>query len=75
MLPRIRSGDTCTIRPLGDHVLSTGDIVLCQVGGRQYLHKVSALRPGQVQISNNRGRVNGWTNLSHVYGLLEDVAR
>lgn len=41
--------------------------------GRIYTHKVSALRKGQVQISNNRGHVNGWTKLDNVYGIVTEV--
>ncbi|BAU87138.1 hypothetical protein SLA_6269 [Streptomyces laurentii] len=36
-----------------------------------YLHLVSALDPAhkRVQISNDRGRVNGWTGHDRVFGI------
>lgn len=74
MTPKIESGNLCTISPfLPTQSLSKGDIVLCKVHGNYYLHLVSAVRPGQVQISNNHGYVNGWTSLTNVYGKLEKV--
>ena len=70
MLPKIKSGQLVTVTPLGEHELSAGDIVLCRVSGRDYLHLVKAVRPdGQVQIGNNKGHINGWTSRSKVYGL------
>jgi phage repressor protein C with HTH and peptisase S24 domain len=70
MVPLIHSGDLCRVEPLDGRALERGDIVLCRVQGRQYLHLVSAVRPGQVQISNNRGHVNGWCTRDQVYGIL-----
>lgn len=70
MVPHIHSGDSVTVRPLQEgEVLAPGAIVLCKVRGQQYLHFVSAVRKGQVQISNARGLVNGWTSLSNVFGI------
>jgi hypothetical protein len=39
--------------------------------GTGYLHLISAVDTarGRVQISNNRGRVNGWTNHGKVFGI------
>lgn len=74
MVPRISSGDLCTVTPLGDRELKKGDIVLCKVRGAQYLHLISSTKAGQVQISNNRGHVNGWTARTNVYGILADVS-
>ncbi len=74
MIPLIKSGELCTVEPLRDRELSKGDIVLCKVRGAQYLHLVSGAKPGQVQISNNRGHVNGWTPRAQVYGILTDVS-
>jgi hypothetical protein len=31
---KIESGQLCTVAPLGEHVLATGDIVLCRDPGR-----------------------------------------
>jgi hypothetical protein len=51
--------------------VEVGDIVLVRVAGTTYLHLVSAVNAeaGRVQISNNRGRVNGWTSFARVYGI------
>lgn len=71
MVPRIHSGDLCTVEPItASTVLSKNDIVLCKVRGNQYLHLISAVRGDQYQISNNQGHVNGWTTLRQIYGRL-----
>jgi hypothetical protein len=51
--------------------LEAGDIVLARVAGTVYLHLVSAVGPadGRVRISNNHGRVNGWTSQARVFGI------
>lgn len=69
MLPLVKSGEPVRLVPAtGD--LEIGDIVFCQVQGRLLLHKITARRDSprgySYQISNNRGRVNGWT--STIYG-------
>jgi phage repressor protein C with HTH and peptisase S24 domain len=68
MLPRIRSGQLCTLERVDQ--VEVGDIVLCKVNGHQYLHLVRAVRPGAAQIANNQGKINGWTSLQNVYGKL-----
>lgn len=74
MQPKIRSGQLCTVEPLRDYVVERNDIVLCKVGGSVYLHIVSAVKPGgSYQISNNRGRVNGWISRDSIYGRLVKV--
>lgn len=74
MTPRINSKDLCTIRPyVVNETLRKGDIVLAKVRGNYYLHQVSGHKPGQVQISNNHGHVNGWTSLANIYGVLVSV--
>lgn len=73
MRPKVESGATVTLRPVDVAEVSVGDIVFCKVAGNYYLHLVSAVQSGgcRVQISNNRGKVNGWT--SSVYGLAVEV--
>ena len=63
MVPLIRSKQLVKVAPVDPARLEVGDIVLVRVAGTTYLHLVSALDParGRIQISNNRGRVNGWT--------------
>src|SRR4051812_767798 len=60
MAGRIESGQRCTVVPVAVAELAVGDIVLCRVGGSEYLHLVKAIRDGRFQIGNNRGRINGW---------------
>ncbi|WP_200827376.1 S24/S26 family peptidase [Thermomonospora echinospora] len=71
MVPLIRSGNLVTVVPVDPARLEVGDIVLARVAGTTYLHLVSALDPARrrVQISNNRGRVNGWTSFGRVFGI------
>lgn len=73
MVPLIESGQLCTVDPLAGRSPAKGDVVLCRVNGAQYLHKVTGVRRGQVQISNNRGHVNGWCSIASVYGILSKV--
>jgi hypothetical protein len=71
MAPLIRSRQLVTVAPVDPGTVAVGDIVLARVAGAVYLHLVSAVDParGRVQISNNRGRVNGWTTHARVYGI------
>lgn len=71
MVPLVRSRDLVTVAPVDPTRLEVGDIVMARVAGTVYLHLVSALDPARsrVQISNNRGRINGWTSHDRVYGI------
>jgi hypothetical protein len=71
MVPLIRSRQRVTVAPVNPAKVEVGDIVLARVAGTVYLHLVSAVdaSTGRVQISNNRGRVNGWTNHARIYGI------
>jgi hypothetical protein len=73
MVPLIRSRQLVTVAPVDPSTLTVGDIVLARVAGSVYLHLVSAIGGGRVQISNNRGRVNGWTSPDRVFGICVDV--
>lgn len=68
MVGRISSGELCTVEPVAGTDVKKGDIVLCKVRGKQFLHLVTAVRNGQVQISNNTGHVNGWCSYANIYG-------
>jgi hypothetical protein len=63
----IESGQLCTVVPVPDE-LKVGDVVLCKVNGKQYLHLIKAVQGGRYQIGNNRGRVNGWVSRNSIYG-------
>ncbi len=75
MVPLIRSRQEVVVAPVDPAVLEVGDIVLARVAGTVYLHLVSAVDPprNRVQISNNRGRVNGWTSHDRVFGICLSV--
>jgi hypothetical protein len=70
MTGRISGGDLCTVELLGEHVIETGDVVLCRVSGSQYLHLVRAIRNDRYQIGNNRGHINGWVTRRQIFGRL-----
>ncbi|GAA2714710.1 hypothetical protein [Actinoplanes palleronii] len=75
MVPLIRSRQLVTVAPVDPARLEVGDIVLARVAGSTYLHLVSAIQAdtARVQISNNRGRVNGWTGFARVFGICTAV--
>jgi hypothetical protein len=52
---------------------SQGDVVLCKVYGREFLHLVKAVQDGRFQIGNNKGHVNGWVGANGIYGKLVAV--
>jgi phage repressor protein C with HTH and peptisase S24 domain len=72
MQGRIESGQLVTIKP-ADSTFLKGDIVLCKVNGKQYLHLISAVSNGRYQISNNKGYVNGWTTANNIFGVVTNV--
>lgn len=71
MVPLIRSRQQVVVAPVDPSKLEVGDIVLARVAGTVYLHLVSSvdLARKRVQISNNRGRVSGWTSHDRVFGI------
>ena len=54
--------------PVVAATLKVGDIVLCKVNGKQYLHLVKAIQGKRFQIGNNRGRINGWVGENSIFG-------
>ncbi|BBO24545.1 MAG: S24/S26 family peptidase [Fimbriimonadaceae bacterium] len=75
MSGKIDSGDLVTVAPADVSTIEVGDIVLCKVRGREYLHLVKALRGGQFLIGNNRGRINGWIGSSAIFGKCVNVEK
>ena len=74
MMPIIKSGQRCEIMPvMDDTALEKGDIVFVKVNGHFYLHKVSAIRGDQFQISNNHKHVNGWTGRNNIFGKFSRI--
>jgi hypothetical protein len=68
MTGKIESGQLCTVTPIDPSKLKVGDIVLCKVNGREYLHLVKAIQGPRFQIGNDRGRINGWASANAVFG-------
>ncbi|HVI42693.1 MAG TPA: hypothetical protein VM577_18795 [Anaerovoracaceae bacterium] len=69
MQPKVVSGAEVTLEPVTDpNTLVKGDIVLVSVARNIYLHLVTAVDKNRVQISNNKGHVNGWVMKKDVYG-------
>lgn len=68
MSGKIESGQLCTVVPVPSETLEVGDIVLCKVNGREYLHLIKAIQGNRFQIGNNRGRINGWVAANSVFG-------
>ncbi|MBK7707105.1 MAG: hypothetical protein IPJ30_15440 [Acidobacteria bacterium] len=74
MKGKIESGQLCTVEPIASvGIIAKGDIVLCKVNGREYLHLVKAIEGGRFQIGNNRGRINGWVGPNSIFGKLVAV--
>jgi hypothetical protein len=68
MKGKIESGQLCTVEPVDPASLKVGDIVLCKVNGKHYLHLVKAVQGKRFQIGNNRGRINGWIGENAIFG-------
>jgi hypothetical protein len=68
MAGKIESGQLCTVEPVDPASLRVGDIVLCKVRGREYLHLIKAIQGPRFQIGNNRGRINGWVSARTIFG-------
>lgn len=67
MQGKIESGQLCTVEPITS-AIKKGDIVICKVNGKQYLHLVIAIQGKRFQIGNNRGRINGWVGENSIFG-------
>ena len=69
MTGRIESGQLCTVEPVVDaSTLRVDDIVLCRVGGAEYLHLIKAIQGPRFQIGNNKGYINGWIGPNSIHG-------
>ena len=72
MSPKIENKEEVTISPTVDN-LAVGDIVLCKVRGRYYLHLIKAIKivkhkGKRFLISNNKGHENGWISIFSIFG-------
>ena len=71
MQGRVEPRETVTLGPVTDPAtVGKGDVVLCKVGRAQLLHLVKAVQGKRFQISNNKGKVNGWVGIDQIYGKL-----
>jgi hypothetical protein len=68
MTGKIESGQLCTVEPVVAATLKVGDIVLCKVNGKEYLHLIKAMQGPRFQNGNNRGRINGWITANAIFG-------
>jgi hypothetical protein len=73
MSGKIESGQLCTVEPVDAATVKVGDIVLCKVRGREYLHIVKAIQGPRFQIGNNRGHINGWVTAGSIFGRCTKV--
>ncbi len=71
MKGKIKSGEIITIKPIEDDI-EVGDIVLCKVKGKEYLHLVKAIQGERYQIGNNKGGINGWIGINSIFGRYEN---
>jgi hypothetical protein len=68
MEPLIFSGQRVRVEPVRGKI-EQGDIVLCRVNNKIYLHAVKAVNTsGACLIGNNKGGLNGWTTRDQVFG-------
>lgn len=71
MTGRVADGQRVTVAPISEwSSVKAGDVVLCKVHGVEYLHLVKAVEKHRALISNNHGKVNGWTAKRNVFGRL-----
>ena len=68
MVGRVEDGQEVTVSPVETSTLVVGDVVLCKVHGREYLHLVKAIDDERFQIGNNKGHINGWIGKNGIYG-------
>jgi hypothetical protein len=73
MEPKVSSGSRVLLEPAEPDKLGRGDIVLCRVGGKVYLHLVRAVQGRRFLIGNNRGGLNGWAGPAAIYGRAVEI--
>ena len=78
LFPRVHSNDATYYVPVTkEEDVSVGDIVFCQVepGLRYYAHLISKKEwyndKWWYTITNIKGHRNGWADIEHIYGRLE----
>lgn len=74
MFPKIESGQLVHVQPFDHNTLKEGDIVFCKVKGKYYVHLVSAIQGDRIQISNNKGHINGWIGHNGIFGKVMKIS-
>lgn len=75
MRPRICDSDRVTIEPCDPATITVGEVVLVKLRGQWLLHLVTAVEDSRIQIGNNHGKINGWTERSDILGRVAAVDR
>ncbi len=81
MKGKVDSGNLVTVEPIEDKkALRKGDIVLCKVKGREYLHLIKVIlahgeKDYRYQIGNNRGGINGYIGPNGIFGLCTKIEK
>jgi hypothetical protein len=70
MKPAIRVVQRVALRPALQDEPLIGRVVLAEISGRWWLHRVSDEQADRVHIVADNGMVNGWTPRSAVFGVL-----
>jgi hypothetical protein len=73
MRGRIESGQLVTIAPVDPVAVKVDDVVFVKWHDNYLLHLVKDVRPGELLIGNNVGKVNGWVPASAVVGKVVAV--
>ena len=75
MTPAIKAVQRVRLRPVEQNEPLGGLVVLSQVRGRYWLHRVTAEDAGRVHIAADNGMVNGWTPRTFVFGVVVSRGR
>jgi hypothetical protein len=75
MRPTISNFDSVRLIPVSGASLEVGDIVLAEVDGRHYLHRIVELDADRRRalIRSDDGVVNGWAEFAGVAGVCTHV--
>ena len=74
MSPKIDHKNKVTISPDTSNI-KKGDIVFCKVKNNHYIHLVTATNKDKYQISNNKGRINGWIGKKCIFGKVIKIEK
>ena len=76
MEPKISSGNLVTVEP-HNNKLAAGDIVLCKVGGKYFVHLIKTITTQKeklrYQIGNNKHHINGVVGIENIFGKVTKV--